>query len=557
MRKRLLFIFLICAAAEALPQSGDARLDSIFNIYASSHGSSLEGALPSVTAQVVSGEPVKCGLPLSAELQANYDALSSEQKKLLSKILFAPSLHTFVISPSGIFKVHYDTLGANAPNYNSALTVHANAVLAAEAFDSSYAYEVGYLGYPPPPMEGVYDVYIENVDNQFYGETVTYKRYTPTTSYTYIRIDNDYVSTYTKGVVALKATAAHELHHSIELGNYTSVFDDADIFFFELTATSMEEFVFDDCNDYYNYLASYFYNSDRNFTKNTGYNLCIWNIYLRQKYGETGFGIIKKQWDEMAKGKRAMDAIQESLLDASSSFQKEYAEFSVWNYFTKHRAIAGRYYEEGAKYPLIKPTHVTATLPYSVTISLNPLSANYFYFDTRRDLANDTLAAIITNSDITKGIGSGEATSVTYSLSNYDYDGVDLKVSSSLNAEGAAYWTVSYIYNNTPYIPEILDERSIDYAFPNPFKYSYSARGTEISIPIKNKKLDKANLNIYSVSGNLVYNGSKQINSFGGTFIIKWNGLNNDNEKLPEGIYFYAAECDGDIYKGKIAIFNE
>ncbi|HEX3072667.1 MAG TPA: MXAN_6640 family putative metalloprotease, partial [Ignavibacteriales bacterium] len=343
MRKRLLFILFICAAVEALPQSGNARLDSIFNVYASSHGRSLEGTLPSVAAEAVSGEPVKCGLPLSAELQANYDALSLEQKQLLSKILIAPSLHTFVISPSGIFKIHYDTLGANAPNYNSALTVHANAMLAAEAFDSSYVYEVGYLGYPPPPMEGVYDVYIENVDNQFYGETVTYKRYTSTTSYTYIRIDNDYVSTYTKGVVALNVTAAHELHHSIELGNYTSVFDAADIFFFELTATSMEEFVYDDCNDYYNYLASYFHNPDRNFIKNTGYNLCIWNIYLRQKYGEAGFDIIKSQWDEMAKGRRAMDAIQESLLAASSSFQKEYAEFSVWNYFTKHRAIAGRY----------------------------------------------------------------------------------------------------------------------------------------------------------------------------------------------------------------------
>ena len=61
----------------------------------------------------------------------------------------------------------------------------------------------------------------------------------------------------TKGINAARVTVAHEFHHAIQLGNYS--YRDSDLFFYELTSTSMEEFVFNSVNDYYNYLTDYFY----------------------------------------------------------------------------------------------------------------------------------------------------------------------------------------------------------------------------------------------------------------------------------------------------------
>ena len=56
-------------------------------------------------------------------------------------------------------------------------------------------------------------------------------------------------------------------------------------FFMRLTSTSMEEFVYDDVNDYYAYMDSYFNNTDAAMPKQNGYNIAIWNIYLKDNFG--------------------------------------------------------------------------------------------------------------------------------------------------------------------------------------------------------------------------------------------------------------------------------
>lgn len=555
IRRLLLFALLITAKTTA--QSGDARLDSIFTKYVSAHEAYLAEEIHTAIADTTAGE--KCGFPARIELMNSYERLSAEQKQTFEKLQFGPYRDAYLISPDGFFRINYDTAGTHAPKYNPALTVHQNAALAALAFDSSYAFEVHFLGFPPPPLNTpYYDVYISNLPN-YYGETVTDGQISGEKYYSYILVDNDFSNYYTKGTAALNVTAAHEFHHAIQIGNYGFP-NDNDIFFLELTSTSMEEFVFDEVNDYYNYLRHYFNSPHRSFADpaDDGYSLCIWNIYLQQKLGYDEFKtVIKRQW-ELFEGIRSVYAISQSLLESGLTFKEELAEFSVWNYFTKHRAAAGKYYDEAAEYPLIKPYHTTPTIPLSLTMSdLYPLSSNYIYIDTQSELDNDTLTVILTNNDVDKGLAGIADLSAVYSFNNYVYDDGVLKVNSSLSSANAGYWTASYIYDNMPYIPGYLGESELDYPFPNPYKYSYKAMGTEISIPIKNKKLDKANLNIYSVSGSLVYNGAKMIVPFSGTFVIRWSGLDNNNNKLPAGIYFYAAECDGEIYKGKIAIFNE
>jgi hypothetical protein len=506
----------------------------------------------------VKGE--KCGLPVIIELTHNYDRLSAGQKAALAKIQ-APETSKSLISPSGFFRINYDD-GTYAPNYDASLSADENAMLAAEAFDSAYAYEVDYLGFPPPPRAGAYyNVFLTNA-SPYYGWTDTNGLIEDEKYYSYITIDNDFSGSnfYTHGKDAMRVTAAHEFHHAIQIGNYCYPEYDSDIFFLELTSVSMEEFVFNDVNDYYNYIKNYFSAPYKNFmyTKGSGYDLGIWNIFLHKKYGFETFNIIKRQW-ELFPGRRAMEAIALGLMESGTTFKNEFAEFAVWNYFTGTRANPAKYYEEGANYPMITPLRTTSTIPYSMSLpSVQSLSANYLYFDTQQTmLDNDTLAVIITNCDIDNGIANNQE-DLSYVLSGYSYDGETLSVNSSISSSNNAFWTLSYVYNNLPLIPSALEETKIEKPFPNPYKYAYAGSGIEISIPINNPKTGvNINLYVYTVSGKLVYSGVKSVTPFMGTYIVKWNGLSDKGEKLPSGIYIYAAEMDGDIYKGKVAIINE
>ncbi len=175
------------------------------------------------------------------------------------------------------------------------------------AADSAYNFEVNYLKYPPPPGDNgdggdnLYDIYITTAEGS-YGFTQ------PETSlgnhkYTsYMEIHYSFKNFYTEGLNAVRVTVAHEFHHAIQVGNYTGDKYDVDGFFYEMTSTSMEEFVYNSVNDYYAYMKSYFNNPNRVFNSfrsqsNDGYDLAVWNIFLKDKFG---YDIIKKQWELFA-----------------------------------------------------------------------------------------------------------------------------------------------------------------------------------------------------------------------------------------------------------------
>ncbi len=85
---------------------------------------------------------------------------------------------------------------------------------------------------------------------------------------------------------------------------------------------------------------------------NNGYNLAIWNIFLKDNFG---FDIIKSQWVLMPT-KRALEAINQSIIENNSNFGYQFNTFGIWTYFTNTRSITGKYFEEAANYPLIDPT---------------------------------------------------------------------------------------------------------------------------------------------------------------------------------------------------------
>ncbi len=362
--KKIIYYFtliLLCSEYNFGQQLNESQLDSLYNLFVKtrSHIYNNQSFQPENGDTTV----VKCTFELAAEIKVNYNNFSLQQQQILNKLLSRPSSDASFVTPNGFFRVHYSTSGINAPGYNLSDL--------AAALDSSYNFEVNYLGFPPPPGDSTsgtdpslyggdnkYDIYITNLnpysDGYGYTQPENSANNGPDTYTSYMVIDNDFGSGfYTHGINAARVTVAHEFHHSIQIGNY--IYRDSDRFFFELTSTSMEDFVFSTVNDYYNYMPDYFDNPDRCFSDNNGYNLAIWNIYLKDNYG---FDIIKKQWQFMPQ-MRAMNAINSSLNSYGSNFKFDLNRFGIWTYYTGYRAIPGRYFLEASNYPLLAPISVS------------------------------------------------------------------------------------------------------------------------------------------------------------------------------------------------------
>ena len=516
------------------------NIDSLYNVFTNS----LDVASKDNMIQLNESQNQKCGLILVQTLRENFSKLTIEQQNKISSILSRPSTQFSMITPSGHFRVHYDTTGINKVEYNL------NEL--ASALDSAWNYEVNVLGYPAPPPDGtdggdeLYDIYIQDIGS-VYGWTDS-----PSSSYSssYIFIDNDFAIHYTKGIDGAKVTAAHELHHAIQIGNY--VYKSEDGFYYELLSTSMEEFVFDSINDYYDYLSSYYNNTSVPFysTYGGGYDLAVWNIFLKDKYG---FEVIKRSLENIVTS-TAMEAMANAIAEFGGTFKEDLAEFGVWNYFTGSRAKEDEYYEEAAAYPLAKPLQsIDFNSNYkSVTVNSYPSSNNYIMFaDVSRGLP-DTLVSIITNSDYL----NQTRREFEYTVYNFELDGTT-KINdfyySKLTALYKNYFTESAVFNNELAFEGRTERLEVDYSFPQPFDYN---KHSVVFIPTGKDLSGKAYLNVYTSSMDLVFSGEKDIFATD-KVIVRWNGKTNNGEKLPTGIYIYVTKAGDTVKKGKIVIYNE
>jgi len=501
----------------------------------------------------------KCGTPLRAGIKANYNYYSAEQQSNISSIMDRPSTETSLVSPSGYFRIHYDASGTSAPAYDETLSAYDNAMLVAEAFDSAYSYEVNYLGFSAPPSDNgaggdnLYDVYIVNVSG-FYGDTTPDSDLGNNRATSYIRVDNNYVGNYTTaGVYAMRVTAAHEFHHAIQFGY---IYRESDIYFMEMTSTSMEEFVYDDINDYYGYLPHYFNNTSKAFTRfgtGDGYDMAIWNIFLADTLG---IDIIRKQW-ELMPSMNAVEAIQQSLNDKNTSFFDMMNLFGIWCYYTGYRAQEGKYFKEAASYPVVKPMSSVSFNSSSKSVSLNcpPLSNTYVTFIST-DANPDSLTIALSNSNYKAALNTpGNTYSIEYTLFNYAADGAT-KLNNNYYCSYAPqneYWSTAEMLPDQVIRGGYFIDGKINYAFPSPFFYN---RNSFIYIPVNAVAYENTYLNVYSSSMNLIYSAQVEIKNLYGQDLVQWNAKDNDGKELPSGVYIYALRTGDNNSSGKIVVIK-
>ncbi|WP_054692412.1 MXAN_6640 family putative metalloprotease [Geotalea toluenoxydans] len=132
----------------------------------------------------------------------------------------------------------------------------------AATFEEVYA-KVVQMGYRAAPTSaGPYDIYLQNMGVRAFGitESDIQSSLGPNSFTSFITIDNDFsasefgtqITEYTP-LKALQITAAHEYHHAIQYG-YNFFFD---IWYAEVTATWMEDEVYDGVNQLYIYINNY------------------------------------------------------------------------------------------------------------------------------------------------------------------------------------------------------------------------------------------------------------------------------------------------------------
>lgn len=335
--------------------------------------------------------PLKCGNPVIEEILKNYTNLSKETQREIAFIFERPGTsndHLRGNPKSHIlpqlyetehFVIHWtngsdggdikdappldDLNNNNVPDYVEKL---------AGILEYVWSVTNKTYGYPLPPSDasepnnqyntnpnGKYDVFIHAMD--YCGYTIP-EQWNPIThphgkSYSYIGINNklDYQ--------ILKVTAAHEFFHAIQF-----YYDCGEqLWWKEATAVWMEDEIYDEVNDYINYINKSYYNPKTgeyipawvkapyiSLTTANGwheYGDVIFAKFLSERMGRK---IIKDIWEEMVftDGITAIDNVLKNKY--GTNFKRVFINFIIANYLnslTNHdNNTANDQYEEGDKY---------------------------------------------------------------------------------------------------------------------------------------------------------------------------------------------------------------
>ncbi|MFQ6008756.1 MAG: MXAN_6640 family putative metalloprotease, partial [Candidatus Zixiibacteriota bacterium] len=290
-------------------------------------------------------------------------------------------------SPAGQFKVHYTTTGPHAV-YNVSRDSDHDGVpdyveQVAMILDSVYEHIIDTLGYPEPPKDDFYpsggddryDVYLRDTSGGVFGVTYPDSEWVGGTgayrSTSFLQIDNDYQEAEFRAynnrpLDAVRVTCAHEFFHAVQFGIDSREFEESQgvqrSYWMEMSATWMEEEIYDNINDYYTYLP-YFFTVPRQSLQSFGnyheYGSVVFAIFLSEKFGRD---IIKDIWElcgSLGNGAHFLIAADSAIKIASGGeydWPSAFREFALWNYFTGERACfrpPDIGYSEGKDYPAI------------------------------------------------------------------------------------------------------------------------------------------------------------------------------------------------------------
>lgn len=523
----------------------------------------------------------RCATFLIMETRARFQEFSPQQQTLLNSLLQRPTLPLSMSTPSGRFKIHYTISGIDAvplqdvdgngtPDFVEEVGL---------AFENSYTHEITQLAYREPPDDAgtdgpEYDIYIQDLGSRYYGFTQGEGGIPETPQQdlrSYIVIDNDFNNGhFTTGIDGARVTAAHEYFHAIQFG-YRVYQNSEEPFYYEFCSVWMEDVVYDNINDYYQYLPSFFRNRNLPFNKFTNSNLgeAIWNFFLVKKYGDTD--LVKRTWEIMQSDALATAAINQALQEKGSNFGDAFAEFAVWNYFTGSRAQPMDYYDESPMYPEVS-LKGSFSLNADTTIVDSSLSSTHSYYkftvasegplaiSGQVDVpANWRFVAIVTRPDnqVTTdffNILAGQRYEFLPRLTELIVIPVNAEVIDGDDLPFLGFKTSTYTFSLSRVLTQPGTGNNITNVYPNPF---FISQNSQINFQFETESFRELEVRILNVNGKVIKTAKFGEKSSLGTTNFIWNGLDDTNAKVASGIYLFQLKVDDSFSVKKFAVVRE
>jgi hypothetical protein len=529
----------------------------------------------------------KCATPAEMFLHAYRDQISPDSLAKIESMRSAHSpskkkqaLQTY-ISPSGKFEIVYVTSGDDSVSVedNDGNGVPDYVDLVAESADSSYRHEVINLGFKDPIPAGT-TYTIELKDLSYYGETITQGGSGPET---YIIMENDFenfpANTHPQGnqVGAVYATVAHELKHAIqyaqnEWASPSGAFDWA-----EMDATLFEEVVYDDVNDYYNYIKNGLNSSDPYsasifFAPEDGTPGAYWHVSWMIFYSEYfGDEIWSEVWQliENQNNLSIDDALAEVLPGRGEDFETSFVRNHLWHFSSGSRAGQDDYgFGEKLQYPYANLEGEFSTVPEEgVEVSfIMPLAARYFeiepsdgddgFIEVAVDFDSTQVGLGIlfymNNGEMNELIATGEnkaqvyvPTEVTWQevekigvvIANYSNSGSTREIQLMVGKEGNTITIRDPEYADLPKSVKIYQN------YPNPFN-------PETNITFDLPRSAFVELTVYDITGRKVQTLTAQDYRLG-SYSIPFNA-----QGLSSGVYLYRLRINNEVFTKKMTLLK-
>lgn len=539
--------------------------------------------------------PRFCGTSLAiaaAEARQGADPLVSG---LLAKALQRPSLEHEIVSPTGHFRLHYDTTGRDAvettDDDDNGIPDYVD--LAAAIADSSWVLQIDILGYHVPPSDGdaggggEVDIYIRDIGRSAnYG--ITYPISSGTSGPAYLVVDNDFTNgifgstvicpgfTGTRGDDALRVTLAHEFFHVVQFGYYQG--SDGS-WWQESSATWMEDVAYPEIDDYLQYVCAFLKTPGRALDSGIpaadfhSYGSSVFSHFLDQRYGRD---VIRWIWEEHQRRRSArLDNFDSALRNyngtvlgmedvSDAGIEAAFSEMGVWSWFVGDRFREG-FFAEGDRYASgFTPSFpVAAKVAVSDSGRLDHMSRTYIRLEPRLLPGGATIDTelargrwrrdlLLISSDSVEVLSLGSSGGIALAGWNA-WDEVVL-VLSNVDVVGIGY-DYEVIVTYDPDLIDVPAPRSLvlEAGVPNPFRPALHG------VTFINFELDRSStrtlLTLFAADGTLVRRfdlGSRSARRHS----VRWDGTNDDGSLVSSGIYYAVLQADGVERRKPLAVIR-
>lgn len=522
--------------------------------------------------------------PYLLEIARNGHSLPENEKGRLEKLGF--QFHSVLVNRSqgsrdeaagldqsydrGMFRLHYTNSGAHAVNNQDTdgNNVPDYVEFIANTLDSVSQINLQ-IGYVRPPSDGWYsaardkggsdhyDVYLRNITSNLYGyvqpedyaqgdgnnENSSATEVNAFNSYMVLR--NHYNFFPGDEQSNLRVTIAHEYFHAIQFG-----YDGwEEPWLLEATAVWMEEVMFDEINDCYQYMPAWFDEPEKALDANGNhwYGSFIFFEYIDEHLG--GIPVIRRTFDysvlkNSQKGDFSHWAINRALEENGATFSSALNGMVIANRIMSSSFSAGDYaYEEADAYPVQGPTVFTNeyfTTGHEDTITstgLERFASQYISLVTstpvKIELSNRSGPVTDLMMHVILKMDDGSYKIISGPSLNVDPAGVQsiyLAVVSQDTVGDAWDYTVVFQDGRPGTNPLVPEEFLLSDPYPNPFNgrsqfsiYMFDDRFVTIDV------VDLAGRQVAQI-----WKGDLPV----GNHILSWNGKTKRGARASSGVYF-------------------